>query len=150
MAPRTYIRVGETGAVGPGMEKAKRCKYILVYYDLETGKRREWKCDMPALPGRDYCLFHDPDYWKEQPERVIETFYRQVKEATGKERPAYSIGYNLPVALKEVEIRDVVFKGDVFLTLLGSMGPSHFLILFFMDVLAFYIPNLLAVYYLIM
>jgi len=98
----------------PGMEGARRCKYRAEYYDFEAEELREWECDMPALPGREYCLFHDPEYWREHPEEVREAFYERVREAMASEESAYFIGYHLPrVDLRELG-EDVVFRGPVY------------------------------------
>jgi len=96
------------------MEGARRCKYRARYYDLEAEEWREWECDMPALPGREYCLFHDPEYWREHPEEVRKAFYERVREAMASEGPAYFIGYHLPeVRLGELG-EEVIFRGPVY------------------------------------
>ena len=87
---RTHIRIGEVGAVRSGMEKVRRCKYRAHYLDFKAKESREWKCDMPALPGREYCLFHDPEYWREHPEEVRKAFYERVREAMANEGPPTS------------------------------------------------------------
>ena len=72
------------------MEKVRRCKYRAHYLDFKAKESREWKCDMPALPGREYCLFHDPEYWREHPEEVRKAFYERVREAMANEGPPTS------------------------------------------------------------
>ncbi len=94
----------------PGMEEARRCKYRAIYYDFEAKELREWECDMPALPGREYCLFHDPDCWSKEPEVIRQAFYERIKNAAEKAQAIFCIGYHLP----SIDLSGYVFRGRIY------------------------------------
>lgn len=90
--------------------KSKPCEYRL----KEDGEVI-WECHRPALPGRKYCLFHDPDYWRENPDEVREELYKLVRRAIKNEEPLECVGYHLPdVMLTEEELGiEVEFRAPV-------------------------------------
>ena len=70
---------------------------------------------MPSLPGREYCLFHDPEYWRENPDEVREAFYERVERALEGEKPLFCVGYHLPkIELKGKKFTSVYFNEAIF------------------------------------
>jgi hypothetical protein len=49
-------------------------------------------CTVDAIPGGEFCIFHDPNYWREHSDEVRNEFQKRLKES--KER--IFIGYHLP------------------------------------------------------
>jgi uncharacterized protein YjbI with pentapeptide repeats len=57
-------------------------------------------CRLDAIPGEVFCIFHDPNYWREHADEVRNEFQKRLKER--KER--FFIGFHLP----SIEFPDVV------------------------------------------
>jgi len=109
---------------GEAREKGKirGCAYREFYWDHEAEEYLEWECDMPALPGRKYCLFHDPNYWREHPNEVRQAFYERVKRIIERKEDGYFIGYHLP----DIELWGVEFKKKVYFNYAHFHGQAFF------------------------
>lgn len=54
-----------------------RCKYTAeynIYFEKTAIIRRlpKYECPHEAIPGRDYCIFHDEEYQRNHPEIYVE------------------------------------------------------------------------------
>ena len=77
------------------------CKYTAEYYDLDKHKYLIYKCPLPSLheegkSDSDYCAIHDPEYWKEHRDEVVQILKNIVKQAEREGQPALLIGANIP------------------------------------------------------
>jgi hypothetical protein len=57
-------------------------------------------CMLDAIPGEEFCIFHDPNYWREHADEVRNEFQKRLKESKG----GVFIGFHLP----KVEFPEVV------------------------------------------
>jgi uncharacterized protein YjbI with pentapeptide repeats len=49
-------------------------------------------CRLDAIPGGEFCIFHDPNYWREHPGEVRNEFHKRLKES----KEGFFIGFHLP------------------------------------------------------
>jgi hypothetical protein len=49
-------------------------------------------CRLDAIPGGEFCIFHDPNYWREHPGEVRNEFQKGLKES----KEGFFIGFHLP------------------------------------------------------
>ena len=113
----------------------RRCAEV-IYIRTEDGKLISTRCEEPALEGKDRCIFHDPDAWREHADLIR----KKIKEKI--ERGDLNFQkYHLPrINFSEIteEFRGVVdFSGAVFhegasfnrITFLGDaiFANAHFL-----------------------
>jgi|Deesub1362A_J573_1020465.scaffolds.fasta_scaffold00354_18 uncharacterized protein YjbI with pentapeptide repeats len=101
----------------------KKCKYKAEYWhygEEELSYVLElYKCSNDAVPDSDYCIFHDENYWRENPDHVRQEFYKLVEDAVLNEKELICIGFNLPDidlkrAAKKLGIEKLEFKKDVY------------------------------------
>lgn len=94
-----------------GEEEKERMKqharYVLSSFELLLRD-----CPLQALEGRDYCMFHDPEYWRENGEFLCEVFFELLK--LGK-----------IVVLVGVHLPEIVFPEVVSARLLMPLAKFH-------------------------
>ena len=98
------------------VEEPEPCKGRMCEYRLELDGIVIWECRRPALSERKkYCLFHDPDHWRENPDEVRQEFYELVRQAIENGEPLMCIGYHLPdIRLTDEELGvEVEFRAPV-------------------------------------
>ena len=61
----------------------KMGQYNSEYFDHETNKFLLFKCNEKIVKD-DFCIFHHPDYWKDNPEEIVNKFYEKVESAIKK------------------------------------------------------------------
>jgi uncharacterized protein YjbI with pentapeptide repeats len=72
-------------------------------------------CRFDAIPGKELCIFHDPDYWREHPDEVREEFLKHLKE----DEERFFIGFHLPsiifpkIVEKDARIELAKFHGTL-------------------------------------
>lgn len=99
-----------------------RCKYTAKYnIDFEKTAiiRRlpKYECPHEAIPGRDYCIFHDEEYQRNHPEIYVELerkFFEEIKEKVENNEPIICIGYTLPRVVLDSEETKKFFGTDEF------------------------------------
>jgi hypothetical protein len=52
-------------------------------------------CDEVALRSSNYCLFHDQDYWKYNPDRINKRLAQRIEASKQSKKTLFCIGYNL-------------------------------------------------------
>jgi hypothetical protein len=74
-------------------------KHNGLYWDFESKGYIAFKCSEPAIKD-GLCIFHHPDYWKENEEQLQERFLEKVEGVIGGVRrngkKLLCIGYNFP------------------------------------------------------
>jgi len=100
--------------------ESKKCKFKDRYWDFESGAFVEFKCLEPAETD-DFCIFHHPEYWKENEKHVRERFYEKVEEARKKREKLLLRGYNLP----SIEVTGE-FKSPVYFSRTKFHGKVNF------------------------
>lgn|GEM_PF-6450703 len=128
------------------------CKYTDRYFDLKENEYKKFRCPLPSLKEEgkkdsDFCAVHDPEYWKEHEEDVIEKL-KQLKQVTIQEQgKILFIGCNIPgTRIKEVlgreveepayftesifygetDLSEVIFKQPVAFFFVGFEGKANF------------------------
>lgn len=97
------------------------CKYSTEYFDGIA--RKVFKCDMPAV--RDgLCMFHHPDYWKGNINKVLNGLEDKIRSDLEKDA-IFLIGYRIPpnFNLKNISGR---FNKPIFFTEAIFLGPIDF------------------------
>jgi uncharacterized protein YjbI with pentapeptide repeats len=82
-------------------KEERRWERLILYEILKVFEGRA-DCRFDAIPGREFCIFHDPDYWREHPDEVREEFLKHLKEDEKK----LFIGFHLP----DIKLPKVVEK----------------------------------------
>jgi len=93
-------------------EERMRMKLFLDIILIELGENAD--CRLGAIPGREFCIFHDPDYWREHPNEVRKEFQKNLKENGEK----LFIGFHLP----SIKFPKVV-KNNIHMELAKFHGP---------------------------
>ncbi|RLE84478.1 MAG: hypothetical protein DRJ41_03065 [Thermoprotei archaeon] len=128
------------------------CRYTDRYFDLKENEYKKFRCPLPSLKEEgkkdsDFCAVHDPEYWKEHEEDVIEKL-KQLKQVTIQEQgKILFIGCNIPgTRIKEVlgreveepayftesifygetDLSEVIFKQPVAFFFVGFEGKANF------------------------
>jgi hypothetical protein len=60
-------------------------------------------CMLNAIPGEEFCIFHDPNYWREHADEVRNAFQQRLKES----KEGVFIGFHLP----SIKFPEVVGNG---------------------------------------
>ncbi len=84
-------------------------------------------CRFDAIEGRELCIFHDPDYWKDHKEEIRDKFLEEVKKG---ER--FFVGFHIAIRFPKVinqdlhleltkvhdilDANDIVFISDIWFT----------------------------------
>lgn len=90
-----------------------KCKFTHPEYN--------YQCDRDAV-NNNYCIFHDPNYWKYHEDEVREEFYKLVKDAKDYSKVLVCRGFHLPSIditgefKSNVYFIDTEFEGSVRLT----------------------------------
>jgi len=80
-------------------ERRRKKEYLnIILENLEE----KADCRLEAIPGREFCIFHDPDYWRGHRDEVREEFLKHLKE----DEEMLFIGFHLP----DVKLPEVVEK----------------------------------------
>ncbi|RLI77344.1 hypothetical protein DRP04_11560 [Archaeoglobales archaeon] len=91
----------------------------------------EYECSRDAILGSKYCIFHDKNYWRKNPDHVRQEFYKIVEDAILNKKELICIGFNLP----DINLEDVArklsvvrleFKKDVYFDYTKFHGMSDF------------------------
>lgn len=87
------IREIEGKWIGKNVEDGliKIMKLSTLYNILKELKDKA-DCKFEAIEGKEFCIFHDPEYWKSHKEEVRERFLELLNTSEEK----YFIGFNLP------------------------------------------------------
>lgn len=72
-------------------EKEKEMRKMTLKYILEF-LGEEANCRFDAIPGKEFCIFHDPNYWREHPDEVRREFLKHLKE----DEERFFVGFHLP------------------------------------------------------
>jgi hypothetical protein len=81
---------------------AAQCTFTTEYFDYQSGKSKEFRCDQLPLGNKDLCLFHDEAYLKgsdhqgDEGSVVSRRLHRRVENSVIDKRPLVCIGYYLP------------------------------------------------------
>jgi len=105
-------------------ENSNRCKYEAEYFDYETNTHKIYECNNPSLNGNGYCMFHDREYVKQNPDKVLEGFLEILENAITNGDTLYCIGYNIPsfsIYILSEKVRELKFKKPVY------FNHAHFL-----------------------
>ena len=79
------------------------CHYESQYSDFEKELERAYKCEEESVED-GLCIFHNPDYWKQNPAKVTEEFHKKLQTAIKNNEQLLCIGYNLP----DIEYHDII------------------------------------------
>jgi len=82
---------------------------VCTYLDFTFGWIESFKCDEDSVKD-GYCIFHHPEYWKENKDEVREKFMKKVEDAINNNKELFCIGYNLP----EINLSGKKFKASVY------------------------------------
>jgi len=84
-------------------EKEKEMKKMNLNFILKSlGEKAN--CRFDAIPGKEFCIFHDPNCWRERPDEVRREFLKHLKE----DEERFFVGFHLPsVRFPEVVEKDV-------------------------------------------
>jgi len=99
-----------------------KCKFRhnMLYWDFELEEFVPFKCSEPAVKD-GFCIFHHPEYWKENEEELVERFYERVEGVRKNGKKLLCIGYNLP----SIEVR-AEFKSAVYFSWAKFHGKAKF------------------------
>lgn len=99
---------------------SKNCRFKDRYWDFESEGLVEFKCSEPAIKD-DLCIFHHPEYWKENEKQVRERFYEKVETARRNRKKLVCRGYNLP----SIEVTGE-FKSPIYFSRTKFHGKASF------------------------
>ncbi len=99
-----------------------RCAFRYRSHAVKDLTGKYYFCRRPTVDGSSYCIFHDPEFWKQHPEELREEFYDIVEMAIEEDKPLIAIGFHLP----EVDLSGKVFDKDVLLEGCFFHGKSFF------------------------
>jgi len=57
-----------------------------------SGLGEDADCKLDVIPGKEFCIFHDLDYWREHSDEVQNEFQKRLKES----KEGFFIGFHLP------------------------------------------------------
>jgi len=102
--------------------QSEKCKFKhnWLYWDFESERFVEFKCSEPAIKD-GFCVFHHPEYWKENEKELRERFYEEVETVRRNGKNLLCIGYNLP----SIEVRGE-FKSAVYFSWAKFHGRASF------------------------
>jgi len=69
-------------------------------------------CDLEAETENGFCIFHDPDYWREHPEELISRLENEIRRGRGR-----FIGYHFPKVDFTKILHDNAWHRDVYFCL---------------------------------
>jgi len=75
--------------------QSEKCMFKDRYWDFESEGFVTFKCSEPAIKD-NLCVFHHPEYWKENEKQVRERFHEKVEAARRNKEKLVCRGYNLP------------------------------------------------------
>jgi hypothetical protein len=85
-----------------------RFKHNLLYWDFDLERFVEFKCSESAKKD-GFCVFHHPEYWKDNEKQLRERFYEKVERVRRNGKKLLCIGYNLPSMEVEGEFKSAVY-----------------------------------------
>jgi hypothetical protein len=95
------IRVIEEKWIDENVEDEEERRRKKSYLDDILGKLGgDADCKLDAIAGGEFCIFHDPNYWREHADEVRNAFQQRLKES----KEGVFIGFHLP---------DIEFQGAV-------------------------------------
>jgi len=90
--------------------QSEKCKFKHdgLYWDFESEGFIAFKCSEPAIKN-GLCIFHHPDYWKENEKQLRKDFLEKVKSVRKNGKKLLCIGYNFPSIKFEAEFKSAVY-----------------------------------------